>query len=209
MYDAFENALQILILVISITIALSLAFKTHEKVWILLSMFYGCWVLGDLYWQLCLMLFGDIPQLSLVSNLSWYASFIFLYILLRHVEPPRLDAPRRFMPFIGPIFSFGMAVFFIVQSGGEQIVSNLISALLMGFLLYAAIVRLKEHRREGRKGYIYILILALIFFEYGMWISTSFAIEDNLMHPYYWCDTLLSISFLLYIPVLRREGEHS
>ena len=205
MYETFENAFQILMLVISAGISLSLAAKTREKACVLLSFFYGCWVLGDIYWQLCLMLFGDIPQLSLVSDLSWYASFIFLYILLRYVEP-KAELSKRFLPWLGPLFTFSMAVFFIFQNGVWQVGSNLLCALFRGILLYASISRLMDHQRDGTKNYLCILVLFFIMMEYGMWISTSFVLEDNLLHPYYWFDILLSISFLLYIPALKKEG---
>ncbi|MBO5995351.1 MAG: hypothetical protein J6Q41_07550 [Firmicutes bacterium] len=205
MYETFENAFQILMLLISAGISLSLALKTHKKSWILLSLFYGCWVLGDIYWQLCLMLFGDIPQLSLVSDLSWYASFIFLYILLRYVEP-KSGFSKHFLPWLGPIFTFAMALFFIFQNGVWQVGSNLVCALFMGILLYASISRIMDHKKEGTRGYLCVMVLFLILMEYGMWISTSFVLEDNLMHPYYWFDILLSISFVLYIPALKKEG---
>ncbi len=205
MYETYENAFQILMLVISAGIALSLAVKTHEKAWVLLSLFYGCWVLGDVYYQLCLMLFGDIPQLSLICDLCWIAACIFLYLLLRYVYP-KPERTWRFLPFLGLIFTFAMAVFFIIQAGGSQIVRNLLSAILMGVLIYAAINRLLERRKDGTKGLLCILVLILCLLEYGMWISTSFVLDDNLLHPYYWFDVLLSVSFLLYIPALKKEG---
>ena len=204
MYEVFENAFQILMLVISLGLALSLAWRTREKAWVLLSLFYGCWIMGDIYWQLCLILFGDIPKLSLVSNLSWYSSYIFLYILLRYMEP-KPGFSKSFLPIIGPLFTFAMAVFFIVQSGGGQIGSNLASALFMGILLYAAIRRLMDHRREGNRSLLCVLVNLCCCMEYGMWISTSFVLEDNLLHPYYWFDITLSISFLLYISALKKE----
>ena len=162
MYEVFENAFQILMLVISIGLSLSLAWRTREKAWVLLSMFYGCWIMGDIYWQLCLVLFGGIPTLSLVSNLSWYSSYIFLYILLRYVEP-KTGFSKSFLPVIGPLFTFAMAVFFVVQSGGGQIGSNLASALFMGILLYAAIRRLADHRREGTRSLFCVLIILSVW----------------------------------------------
>ena len=84
--------------------------------------------------------------------------------------------------------------------------SNLICAVLMGIIMYAAVSRLLDHRRQGTKGYLYILTLVYCLLEYLMWISSCLPLEDNLKHPYYWFDVLLSISFLLFIPAVKKEG---
>jgi hypothetical protein len=63
-----------------------------------------------------------------------------------------------------------------------------------------------DHPQDGTSRLLCCLILLVCCMEYGMWISTSFDLEDNLLHPYYWFDITLSISFLLYISALKKKG---
>ena len=79
----------------------------------MLALFYGSWALGDIYWLVCLVFYNRTPHVSVVSDLSWYAAFAFLYMLLRHAAPPEKAKEKRFLPWIVPAFALGMAVFFM------------------------------------------------------------------------------------------------
>ena len=107
MIESMENALQITALTLCAGIALIRAVRTQSRRWTLLAFCYGSWGLGDVYWLVCLIFFGHLPQISVVSDLSWYASYIFLYMLLREAAPPDGAREKRFQPWLGPLFAAG------------------------------------------------------------------------------------------------------
>ena len=197
MIEQIDNGIQIGVLVICVVAAIFKAARYRSRSWTLLAFFYGSWLLGDIYWTVCLFFYKKTPEISVVSDLSWYASYIFLYLLLRHTSPPEELAGRKILPWLGPVFAVGMALFFM-QRG--EIVNNLICAGLMGLLLYSTIRRLVE--RQTRTLPALILILCLL--EYALWTASCFWNDDILLHPYYWFDFLLTISFPFFLPATRK-----
>ena len=145
MIESLENTLQIAVLLLCAALSLLRAAKRRSRTWTLLFFFYGSFVLGDIYWLACLLFFDRTPQISVVSDLSWYASYLFLYLLLRQADPPERLNRAGFLPWLGPVFTAGMAVFF-TQYG--QPLNNLIYAALMGLLLFAALRRLTGRSRQ-------------------------------------------------------------
>ena len=198
MIESIDNGIQIAVLVVCVIVATFKAARYRSRSWTLLAFFYASWLLGDIYWTVCLLFYDKTPEISVVSDLSWYASYIFLYMLLRHVSPPEELTRKRILPLLGPVFSLGMALFFM-QRG--EILSNLIYAGLMGLLLYSAIRRLAERRNR----FLPALILILCLLEYALWTASCFWNDELLLHPYYWFDFLLTVSFPLFLPAVRRE----
>ena len=201
MIERYENAIQIAILAVCVIMASYRAVAYRSRSWTLLSFFYGSWVLGDVYWLVCLLFYGKTPHISVVADLSWYASYIFLYLLLRHTSPPEEITGTKLISWIGPVFALGMAMFFMLRG---EIVSNLIYAGLMGLLLFSAIRRLTDKSRTGRNSFLPAMILIFCLLEYGLWTASCFWDETVLLHPYYIFDILLTVSFPFFIPAAKK-----
>ena len=191
MIERIENALQIGVLVVCAAIAVYRTVKHRGEAWMLLSFFYGSWLLGDIYWLACLVFYDGTPQISAVSDLSWYASYIFL-------APPEKPFGAKVLPWLGPVFTAGMGVFFMLRG---EIAANLVYAGLMGFLLYAVIRRLMERRSV----YLSVLILVFCLLEYALWTASCFWNDEIVLHPYYWFDFLLTVSFPFFLPATERD----
>ncbi len=193
MIETYENILQIAVLAGCILVTVIRSVERKSSLWTILTLFYGSWMLGDIYWLACLAFYGMTPQISVVSDLSWYASYIFLYMLLRRASPPDLTSGTKGLPLAGSIFALGMGLFFMHWG---EILSNLIYAELFSLLLYAAITRLQERRAVC----LSVGILVFCFLEYGLWLSSCFWKSDTAANPYYWFDLLLTacLPFFLF-----------
>lgn len=200
MIESYENAIQVTVLLACLGIALIRAVSQRERGWTLLFFFYGSWALGDLYWLLCLIFFDKSPQFSVVSDLSWYASFIFLYLLICQIAPPEKDS-KWLLPWLGPLFTTGMALYYM-QWG--NVISNLICAAMLGLLLYAAIARLLDRKTYGRQRFLCVMIIIFCLLEHGLWISSCIFEWDGLRNPYYWFDFLLTLSFPCFLPATKK-----
>ena len=197
MIESIENALQITVLLACAGIAIIRAAAYRSRKWTMLFFFYGSWVLADIYWLACLVFYDHTPQIPVVSDLAWYNSLIFLYMLLRLVAPPEGTCEKRVLPWMGFLFAAGMAVFYI-QWG--QIVSNLIYASLMGLLLFSAIRRLLDARRYAAQRFLCVMILVLCLLEYALWTTSCFVRKEGVQDPYLWFDFLLTVSHIFLIP---------
>ncbi len=201
MIESLENALQIIVLLFCAGIALYRAITRHSQIWVLAFMFFGSWVLGDIYWLVCLLFYDQTPQISIVSDISWYASYIFLYLLLYYSAAPDDSGRKQLLPWLGPVFAAGMAVFFMFRG---EILSNLIYASLMGLLLFAVINRLTDRKRYQNQQLLSGMILLFCLLEYGLWTASCFWTSDTLSNPYYWFDFLLTVSFVFFLPAIKK-----
>ena len=201
MIERYENALQIAVLLCCVPLAVYRAVPHRSRPWALLAFFYGNWLLGDLFWLFCLLLTGKTPEISIVSDLSWYASYLFLYLLLREMARPEPGGSRQFLPWLGFAFAFGMAAFYM--QWGEYL-SNLIYAVLMGLLLYAAIRRLINRSRNPGCVSFSVLVLVFCLLEYALWTASCFRSDESLSNPYFWFDALLTVSFPFFLPAVKK-----
>ena len=204
MIESIENALQIVILLTCAVVAVQRAFKYRSRTWTLLFFFYGSWLLGDSYWLICLICYDKTPQISVVSDLSWYAGSIFLYLLLSRLAPYGKKPGRRILPWAGFVFSFSMAVFFMLRG---EIISNLIYASCMGLLLFVSLRVLTDGEVHRKQRFLAAVVLSTCLVIYCMWISSCFWVSDTLANPYYGFDFLLSTCFLFFIPATKKAVE--
>ena len=201
MTERVENALQIAVLLICASVALARALKYRSRGWTHLVFFYGSLALGDIYWFVYLLFFGVTPQISVVSDISWFACYIFLYLLLIRTAPPIKNPGRMVIPWIGPLFTASSAVFFMLRG---EIFLNLIYAGLMGLLMFSSLSRLTRRRSYERQFFLSFMILVFCLIEYGLWFSSCFFDGDTLANPYYWFDILFTASFVLFIPATKK-----
>ena len=216
MLNGIDNTLQIIVLLACVAVALVRALRRKSRTWTLLSLFLGSMVLGNLYWTFCLLFFKTAPQVSAVSDLSWYAAYIFLYMLLRHAAPPGPAREHRMLPWLCFLFTLGMGIWFCtfyIQWNEEQVysfilwdkaVSNLAYALLMGLLLFSAIRRLMNRKKYLTQRPLCIVILAFCLLEYALWTASCLWEGESLANPYYWFDFLMTLCFILFLPATRK-----
>ena len=204
MIESIENAIQLAALICCAAVALYRAIRERRKAWLLLAFFCGSYALGDIYWQTWLILFGQTPGVPIVSDLSWYAANLFLFLLAREAAFPEGGVPsRRLLPWIGPAFTAAMAVFYMRWG---MVVSNVIYAALMGLLLYEAIDGLLSLKGGGRAGrrWLCVALLAYCLLVYGAWTASCFWFEDGLRNPYLWFDFMQTLCFILFLPATKR-----
>lgn len=205
MIESVENALQITVVLACAGVAFFRANAEQDRKWYLLCFFYGCWLLGDIYWLVCLIFFGDTPHIPMVSDLAWYGSYVFLYLLLNSAAPPERTFGKHVLPWLVFPFTAGMAVFYM-QWG--QIASNLICATLMGLLMFSSIRRLQNSRRYMTQQFLCAAILVFCMLEYVLWTSSCFfnGGEEEIQNPYIWIDFLLTVSIFLFLPATRKAA---
>ena len=196
MIESLENTIQIATLLVCAVIALFRAVKGKNRAWVFLVFFYGSAMLGDIYWVVYLVFFSKNPETSLVPDLSWLASYIFLYLVMRMLYPKVSEKKKTVLPWIGPVFTAGMAVFFMQY---DSIVRNIIYAALEGILLFFAIKILTGGYARGKKrGFPWNIVLFCMM-AYGAWTASCFWDADSLSNPYYWFDFLETVCYLFFV----------
>ena len=179
-----------------------LSAKCHE--WAMLFLASLVYFLGDLYMQLYLIFFGETPNYSQIPYFSWYASYIFLSLLILEFRGKDRIKIKNFRMCLIPAFTVLMAIFFMLQ--GDYI-GNTICAVTMAVLIWQAVEGLITAGAEGKDGarLLYITILALCLTEYTSWTVSSLWSVNSIANPYFWTDSFLSLIFL-FLPFALRKA---
>ena len=196
MIDRLDYALPFVILFLCGVYSSVRAARTRGQGWLILAFFYFCFSLGNLYWLLCNILLGSIPEVSYISELSWYVGFIFLSMLLRQTLDGPPSGSRRWA-WLAPVFTGGACLFFF-QWGDYT--SNVAAAALLGWLGYLILTGLLDGKVSPGVRRLYLVCGAFFVAEYGMWFSSCFWRDESLRNPYFWFDGLLTLSCVLLIP---------
>ena len=202
MTEITDYGLQFLILMACGIYACFLAVKTRDRGWLILTFFYFCYAMGDLYWLLYVTFEGHIPMVSYISEISWFAGFIFLCLLLRELQTGA-EPPRRWQAWIAPLISAGACLYFF--RWGDYF-TNVLDALLLGRMGYLTLNGLLDEAGRGPARRIHLLLAAIFVEEYALWLSSCFWRTDGIGNPYYWIDLLLTITLVLLISGYRRAA---
>lgn len=205
MIERLENLLQLLLLGICAGISLKRSLSTKKHTWAMLFLSAFVYFLGDLYWQLYLVFYKETPPYSFIPYLSWYASFLFLLMLIIGIEKERRKNFHKPILWLIPVFTLGVAAFFLIRGGG--IIDSIVSVSIMTALLYrncgTLLSRFKEESFKNSR-MLYLLIFICVISEYASWIISCFWMGDTLLNLYFWSDTILSFSFLLLPAALKK-----
>lgn len=212
MIEIIENSLQLVTTGLCMIVSLRKGILQQSRAWVILALASGVFFLGDLYWELFLVLYGITPEYSYIPYLSWYAAYLFVLLLLfalREDNSRRSGREHRKILWIIPVFTAGMCIFYMQY--GDWI-GNIISAVLMGLLIWHAadgLLCVREYQKELHGGGmadagIYMVVLLFCLSEYGAWTTSCFWMGDTWRNPYFWFDTLLSVVFLLFPAALGK-----
>ena len=208
MISFIENGIQLAVTCVCAVIALYYGVRRKERTWILLGLFYGIFFLGDLYWQLYIIFYHNASPVFYIADYSWYASYLFLLMMLIQINIKNAkDYKFRLRPvfLLIPLFTLAMCIFYM--QWGDYLV-NLIAAALMAGLIWHAFYGLKtihDHPEQGpERRMLFLVTLLFCGTEYALWTSSCFWMGETIENVYYWFDILLSASFVLFLPALRK-----
>ena len=201
--ESIENLIQLGTLGVSSAISAQYYFSSQRHEWAMMSLASLVYFLGDLYWQLYLIFFGDTPYYSHISYFSWYASYLFLILLILEFRGKDRRKLKNPLMRLIPVFTVLMAFFYMLQ--GDYI-SNIICAVIMSVLMWQATEGFIMAETEGKRNarLFYIAVLALCITEYVSWTVSSFWTENSIRNPYFWTDSFLSLIFVLFPLTLRK-----
>ena len=113
MIEIVENAVQLGLLLVCVGISAAYMIRSRTESSIMLFLFYTAYALGDLAWLLDLVYTGHTPIVFYEAELSYYASYLFLFMLLQQVSTSKERKTRHVALLAVPIFVIAMFVFYI------------------------------------------------------------------------------------------------
>ena len=76
-FEIIDNFFQVIVIGLMALISGIMALRESSKEYLLLSCGYFCMSLATLYYVLCLIITGKVPQVFYVAEISWIAAYLF------------------------------------------------------------------------------------------------------------------------------------
>lgn len=201
-FEVIDNIFQVTILLIAAIVSLGMAVRHREKRFLILALAYACFSMGTLYFVLYLAIFGKVPQIFYVAEISWWASYLF-YLSLQIVRSEQMRVRFSFIPAIGCICVAGAAIVFQIF-GPAWLMIGLFSATV-GAISYLCISRLRK--REWRTMFDALMLLC-VFLQVSLYGVSMLFTDYTKFNFYFVVDITLTLCFAALLPVLHREVNH-
>lgn len=204
MIEIVENAIQIFVLLICSGLSAAWAIRSRGTRAFLLFIFYASYALADLFSVLYLVFYDETPSVFYVSDLSWYACYIYLLLILQTLADPGVRTVRHPALWLLPAFCVAMCVFYM-QWGDYP--GNIACAVLMSLLLFHAVRGLMyehAHPRKPSSRMFCICILVFCVMEYALWTASCFWSGQTWENPYFLLDCGMTVCLAFFLPAYRK-----
>ncbi|MEG0615654.1 MAG: histidine kinase [Oscillospiraceae bacterium] len=205
MIEIIDNAVQLFITAGCALWAIFLAVRKKSQSYFILACFYGTFALGLLFWLSYLAIMTYTPKIFYVSDLSWFASFLFLLLLDISLASPE---EQKYKPVAAWIITAAPAVVTVCFLFNGDVFGTLLWCPLLTVCTYHSargLLYARKQSGDGRKRqWLHIAILFVIFTEFTLWSFSTFFKSSTIENPYFWCDFVLSAALFLLLPSMKK-----
>lgn len=201
-FEVIDNLFQVTVLLICVVLSLWMAVRHREKQFLILALAYASFFMGTLYFVLYLAIFGTVPQIFYVAEISWWASYLFS-LSLQIVRSERVSVRFSLLAAAGCICMAGAAVVF--QIFGPAWLMVILFAATVGAISYICIFRLS--RSELRTPFD-ALMLICVFLQVSLYGVSMFYSDFTKFNFYFVVDLTLTVCFAGLLLLLHREVTH-
>lgn len=205
MIEVIDNAVQLLAISVCAVIAAVRAYRRQSQSYSLIACFFITFSLGMTYWLIYLLLKTYTPKVFYVSDLSWIGSFLFLLTFVIYYASPEERRFRHPAAWISPVIGIIMMLFY--YRWGDYLTNTLwcgLTAAVGWFSIRGLIFARRQPPPARNRQYLHIVILSIIFLEYGLWTTSCFWSGNTFRNPYFYFDFALTATAVLLLPAMRK-----
>lgn len=199
-FEIIDNIFQVTLLGIMAVHALIMALRRGNRVFLLLCGGYGCMSLGTLYYVLCLMITGKVPQVFYVAEISWIAAYLFFLSVSLFRRDTQGEKCR--VALVAAIVYTAISMTFRIM--GPSPVTSIAFAVTIGTIAYRSVWGLCQNI-SGRLMDMLFLIIATL--QIMLYIISIFIKGYTSFNLYFLVDIMLTLTMFGLYPALKREEE--
>ncbi len=199
--DDFENMLTLLAAIVGLLGCLFKYIRVQKRGYLILIIFFLCDFLSDYYWTIYSFVMRSYPEVSeFLAYLGWNAAYLVLLIAVLYMGEE--GAKRYFHPImLWPFFTNVSQFLLYIQYGG--LFNNLwqvgVTTITMIVCMQHILYYLKHKKIGAKKPYFSILVLVYLMLGYGMWTSSCFEWNYQLLDPYFYFTFLSAIVMVTFM----------
>lgn len=197
-FEVIDNIFQVTLLGSMAILSLVVALRRRSRIFLMLCGGYGCMALGTLYFVLCLMITGKIPQVFYVAEISWIAAYLFFL----SVSLFRKDIQEQ-----GCKLAVACALLFTVVSMisrimGPSPVTTIAFSVTVGIIAYRSVWGLCQESSDKLLDGLFLLMVTL---QVGLYVVSNFFTDYTVFNLYFAVDIMLTLTMTLLFPALKKE----
>lgn len=198
-FEVIDNFFQVAMLGLASIASLVFAIRYQKRQFVFLAFAYGCFTFGTLFYVLHLVILGDIPRISYISEISWLASYLF-YLGLQLLRTK--NTKLRFSPFAA-LYAFLLAEEIIKwRILAESLVASVFFAVLLGMIAYLSFFHMNQ---KGVFRPFDLCMLLCVTLQIVLYIVSAFMKDFTRFNLYFAVDLTLTSLFALLLPLLFWE----
>lgn len=196
-FEIIDNVFQVTVLFIAVVADITYGILRKNRLYIILALAHGCFMMGTLYFVLYLTIRGVVPQIFYVAEISWIASYLFLhsYQIVRYREQ------KIYFSMIPLLCGIGIAAIALwSRIFGPSLLSTGAFALAAGSIVYVSVFQILcggQVRKKNIKTNVCLLLCVAL--QLTLYISSSFFHDYTKFNLYFVVDIVLTISLTLLL----------
>lgn len=197
-FEIIDNFFQVIVIGTSALISGIMAFRKSSKEYLLLAGGYSCMSLATLYFVLCLIITGKIPQIFYVAEISWIAAYLFYLSvsLLRTDIHEKPCIPAAAGAVVITVISM------LCKIMGPAAITEVVFSVTVGTIAYRSIWGLCQ---KNTPKLLDALFLIMVILQVCLYLVSMFIKDFTVFSPYFAIDIVLTITMASLFPALRRE----
>lgn len=197
-FEIIDNFFQVIVIGIMALVAGTMALRESSKEYLLLACGYFCMSLATLYYVLCLIITGKVPQIFYVAEISWIAAYLFYLSvsLFRTNIQEKSCTPAAVAAVIVTVVSM------LLKIMGPSPVTEIAFAVTAGTIAYRSVWGLCQ--KESSK-LLDSLFLLMVILQVSLYFISSFIKNYTEFNIYFAIDILLTFTMAALLPALKRE----
>ncbi len=203
-FELIESIFQTVILFAMTVSAFVMSLIKKSRAVMLLSLGYGGFLAGILFYSLHIYILGYTPKIFYVAEISWLAAYLFifstLYLRFLKYAKPRFELKQAVISFIPALVSFAFKMF-----GPSYITAGAFS-VLAGLITYYSLCGIKAKGRKNSR--TETMLVVCIVLQLMLYIVSGFMVDETVFNPYYAVDMTFTVCLALLLPITCKEENH-
>lgn len=198
-FEIIDNIFQILVMFTTMCMAVVNAFRSRRKEFLMLAGGYGCFMMGTLYYVLCLIITGKVPQIFYVAEISWEAAYLFFLSVSLSRRKLLGRNPGIFTIIITVLTAGSIAGFKIM---GPSPLFFVAFAVIQAVIVFRAAEGLRE---KGKYRCLDGMMFVIVWLQITVYIVSVFIRDYTRFNLYFGVDITLTLMLAGMLPALRKE----
>ena len=198
-FELIDNLIQITVLSCAALAAAILALRHKSRRLLILALAYACFVMGTGYFVLYLAIFGTVPQIFYVAEISWLASYTF-FLSLEILQAESIT--HRFSLSAAVCGAVLAAVILLDRIFGPSYFMSALFALAVGAIGYLCVLCLQK---DGARRWSDAWMLLCVVLQILLYLVSDFMTDFTQFNLYFALDLLLTSCLAALLPVHLRE----